>query len=450
MSGSVCSYDRLSCVDGEIKPLEHQRLVTKFLLQKNTKGVLVFHSLGSGKTLTSLISIKALLSKFPNKKVIVITPASLVSNYSQEMKKVKIDESESVKIQSYMTFINSFKPEFCKNTIFVVDEAHHFGRSGVTTNIIKRCAKNAFKVILLSATPIQNSIEEIVPLLYMITPKEVTEKQIKSSVREAIISGRFDLVKELKCKVSFYNKQDFQNFPTSSEHRVYLDMSSDYYSEYYKIQENYRDDLPEIFQNTKNLLVFFNGIRRSVNKLKVNSPKIEWVMKKILEGKKTLVYTNWKSAGIDILVEELKKNNIKHGVISGSINRKTKDYYVESYNSGKINVILITASGAEGLNLKNTRNIIILDSHWNKSRINQVIGRGIRYKSHSELPKSERHVDVWYPILKKPKKLLPGDKMPLSADLILHQISEIKEKVIMDFYNKLSKMSIENDPSCIE
>ena len=85
-----------------------------------------------------------------------------------------------------------------------------------------------------------------------------------------------------------------------------------------------------------------------------------------------------------------------------------KKKVVTDYNQGKIDVLLLSSSGGEGLDLKNTRQIHIMEPHWNIAKINQVIGRGIRYKSHESLPKSQRLVNVYYWISEPelPKKIL--------------------------------------------
>lgn len=62
---------------------------------------------------------------------------------------------------------------------------------------------------------------------------------------------------------------------------------------------------------------------------------------------------------------------------------------------GKIaSLLMITQSGAEGLNLRNVRFVYILEPFWNQVRIDQVIGRAIRKRSHLELPEDERNVQV--------------------------------------------------------
>jgi hypothetical protein len=80
-------------------------------------------------------------------------------------------------------------------------------------------------------------------------------------------------------------------------------------------------------------------------------------------------------------------------------------------------VFMITASGAEGISLFNTRQVHIMEPYWNNVRLQQVIGRAIRLCSHAELPWDDREVDVYTYLSvfsEKQKGELP--KMILSAD----------------------------------
>ena len=56
---------------------------------------------------------------------------------------------------------------------------------------------------------------------------------------------------------------------------------------------------------------------------------------------------------------------------------------------------MISSAGTEGINLRNVRQIHIMEPHWNEIRIDQTIGRGIRLCSHSDLSVSDRYVDVF-------------------------------------------------------
>jgi superfamily II DNA or RNA helicase len=449
------SCNNFSCLKlTSIPPLEHQKTVCKLLLsEKGNRGVIVFHSVGSGKTITSLLSAHCLLSKFPGKNAIVLTGTSLIDNYSKDLKKLKLSTEDRINVTSYGVFVNKIKANtdfVCKNTILIVDEAQNFGRAGVKSNALIGCASKAFKVILLSGTPVNNNPVEILNLIAMINGSK--PKYIKNDLVKALENQSGSLFKSLfGCKVSFYSTQDPTHFPTSKEHIITLTMPKEYYKEYYKIQEDIKQDLPDIFINTKNLTVFLNGARRAVNKTKEISPKIIWTIDKINEdiakNKKVLVYSSWKQAGINIIKEYLTANKISFSEVSGDLSKAKRKKYVDDYNSGQTKVIIITAAGAEGLDLKGTRSIIIVDPHWNEARTNQIIGRGIRYGSHSGLPKAQRHVDIYHLLLKKPILKYKADNVP-SADLILRKLSLHKSGEIMEFYKNLQKVSIENDKKC--
>ena len=60
-----------------------------------------------------------------------------------------------------------------------------------------------------------------------------------------------------------------------------------------------------------------------------------------------------------------------------------------------IKVFMITASGAEGINLKNTRYVHLVEPYWHMVRMEQVIGRARRICSHESLPPDLRTVQVW-------------------------------------------------------
>lgn len=60
-----------------------------------------------------------------------------------------------------------------------------------------------------------------------------------------------------------------------------------------------------------------------------------------------------------------------------------------------IKLLMITAAGAEGINLKNTRYVHIVEPYWHMVRLEQVIGRARRLKSHMELPEELRTVEAF-------------------------------------------------------
>ena len=60
-----------------------------------------------------------------------------------------------------------------------------------------------------------------------------------------------------------------------------------------------------------------------------------------------------------------------------------------------IRLFMITASGSEGINLKNTRFVHIIEPYWNLTRVEQIIGRASRICSHASLLEEFRTVKVY-------------------------------------------------------
>ena len=111
-------------------------------------------------------------------------------------------------------------------------------------------------------------------------------------------------------------------------------------------------------------------------------------------------------------------------------------------NMGEIiKVLMITSSGSEGINLRNTRYVHIMEPYWHPVRTEQVIGRARRICSHKNLPRELQTVEVFVYLMifsadqlksddaieLKRKDLSKGEpKVPVTSDQLLYEISEIK------------------------
>ena len=60
-----------------------------------------------------------------------------------------------------------------------------------------------------------------------------------------------------------------------------------------------------------------------------------------------------------------------------------------------IKVFMITSSGSEGINLRNTRYVHLTDPYWHPVRSEQIIGRARRICSHKDLPPALQSVEVF-------------------------------------------------------
>lgn len=105
-----------------------------------------------------------------------------------------------------------------------------------------------------------------------------------------------------------------------------------------------------------------------------------------------------------------------------------------------IKVVLISRSGSEGLDFKCIRQVHILDSWYNMSRVEQIIGRGVRNLSHCALPFEERNVEIYLHATVLQTK--PDEE---AVDLYLYRFAEKKAIRI----GKVTRLLKENSADCI-
>ena len=99
------------------------------------------------------------------------------------------------------------------------------------------------------------------------------------------------------------------------------------------------------------------------------------------------------------------------------------------------------------MDLKGTRSIHITEPHWNEARIKQVIGRGVRYKSHAHLPKAEQHVAVhtYHSVVPRGflqrvlHKSVGANARSTSTDQYLKHLAVQKQKLVDQFNSVLQE-----------
>ena len=106
----------------------------------------------------------------------------------------------------------------------------------------------------------------------------------------------------------------------------------------------------------------------------------------------------------------------------------------KKYTHGEVCACIgITSAGAEGLSLRNVRQVHIMEPYWNMIRIEQVKGRAVRICSHMDLPVAERKVDIftYVTVFSDTQKTTPYHeggipKMILTSDTVLPTPEEVK------------------------
>ena len=86
---------------------EYQRYVYNYMINTDSRGILLFHSVGTGKTITS-ISIAEEFRKL-NKEIIIISSKSLQANYKKEIETYNKKLNENITEEELINIINNYK-----------------------------------------------------------------------------------------------------------------------------------------------------------------------------------------------------------------------------------------------------------------------------------------------------------------------------------------------------
>lgn len=465
---------------------DHQIKVVEHLLHH--RGLLAIHDVGTGKTLTAVTAMRCVISKFPNiNKIIVISPVSLIENFEKEMIKFGLNPNKEpykskVRLYSYDAFHNKYQDrrmDVCENSFLIVDEAHNLRnpvnitatkKQGVKTATIIKCATKAAKVLLLTATPMKNRPSDLINLIDIVDGKSYSEgptvKYFDNVIMDPENKKQFD--RFFACKISYVKKsKDDPDYPRRiNKPIVRLTMDEDYYDRYFDIQSKKKKEfIRQLYGRTENLSLFYSALRQASLSLDgEDSPKVQWAWKLIkseMEAAereknrpkdqrtthKIVLYSTWKKSGLWVIKKLLDEAGIPYGMITGEQTAAQRKFYKDEYNKGKIKILLISRAGGEGLDLTETRHIILLDPNWNEGDDEQIIGRGIRYHSHAKLPPSERYVNIWRVFMVKPSRLQTDDidpRMKKSVDEILYNMGQDKQREINYMLSQLKSLSIEH------
>jgi len=165
----------------------------------------------------------------------------------------------------------------------------------------------------------------------------------------------------------------------------------------------------------------------------INIPEVE-------EGKPTYaLYTGTETVEEKEIVRKIY--NGEWDDIPDSIANVLKRKYANNNMGEVIKIFMITSSGSEGINLRNTRYVHLMDPYWHPVRSEQVIGRARRICSHKDLPLALQTVEVFVYLMTFSEEQLRSDeaielkrkdlsksvpKTPQTSDQYLFEISEIK------------------------
>ena len=271
------------------------------------------------------------------------------------------------------------------------------------------------------------------------------------------IEKKQNLIKENKNALEYLKA--IRNYINS-----FIEYVRDIFREDKKINYSIVDDVKNFLNIFKGDFDTFYKDKKKSNLFKILykcSPKFIRIIFNILKIKGTvMIYSNYvETEGLQLLKvylnlfgfvsyddKEKSKDDDKdtfrycefHGGIDKNIRKINKQIFNESENKygKKIKIMMISPAGAEGINLNNVRQVHILEPYWNEVRIEQVIGRALRFCQHKDLPMEERKVDVFR------YKMVRNNGI-ITSDENLEMISRKKNNLLLSFIEAVKEVAVD-------
>ena len=204
------------------------------------------------------------------------------------------------------------------------------------------------------------------------------------------------------------------------------------------------------------LILEANGYTEFKIKKDISTDKWEIIENEDAAGKPRFVlYTGTETADEKEIIRNIY--NSAWNLVPPEIVDKIKEKSSNNFYGEIIKLFLITSSGAEGINLKNTRFVHIVEPYWHNVRIDQVIGRARRICSHEDLPEELRTVQVflYLSVFTEKQKTDKNsieimihdvskiDKTSITTDQSLYEIAQIKDNINQKILKSIKETSID-------
>lgn len=425
--------------ENKIQILDHQTKTALQVMNNFAHRALLADEVGLGKTIEAGIIMKEFIMRKMTDKILILTPANLKFQWQQELKEkfnedfTIADNPDDYEGSRIIASIDTAKTPKHKNAVtvqawdlIIVDEAHKL-KNNQTLNYKLVKALHSDRILMLTATPLQNNLFELWALLDLLHPGYMGTRH---SFKEKYVADKQGLKiknkEELNLKLSKIMIRNlrkdagirFAERNVKSHYIKFSDNEMDFYSKivgfikkrYVKIsktdKEMTKDELKDMAKSQKGLLTFklimltrqiTSSLRAGTNALKrfeetiedekekrefstiIDAPvsedsKMAYLMDLVKKTKdKTIIFTSF----IDTqkaIAAELAIAGIDSALFNGQMNPEDKQAALQDFKMNK-QIMVCTDAGSEGINLQFANTIVNYDLPWNPMRIEQRIGR---------------------------------------------------------------------------
>ena len=434
------SYDHLICLPAlhNVRSLWYQEETARKVMKTFRGRAILADEVGLGKTVEACIVLKEYILRGLVRSALILVPSSLVDQWQEELRN-KLDLSvwssndplfrddpkrfwqEPFVLVSLQTARSKGHFDTVTGRVYdmvIVDEAHHLkNRSTQNWKLVNRLQKTF--LLLLTATPVQNNLEELYNLVTLLKPGHLktrsafmqefvsrgnpTDPQNREKLRELLqevmvrntrsvthlnLPPRFAStirVTPSAAETLFYEKVSEFVTQASVESsgiarltlRKLLEAAGSSHAAALRMLEHMRaGQNPEYAAQARELVETGIAVSRS--------GKASQVLDMLRASQeKTLVFVNYR-ATLEYLEQACRRQGIPHAVYRGGMTPAQKQKSIDAFRDG-CRVLLSTDTGGEGHNMQFCHTIINYDLPWNPMRIEQRIGRIHRIGQEKEV-----------------------------------------------------------------
>src|SRR3989441_481103 len=445
---------RISLVDGFDRLLawpslrglaryEHQeRAVFRILREMHGRGILA-DEVGLGKTIEAGLVLKEYVIRGLVRRALILTPAALTGQWREEMgEKFSLPFAVLHSVRDWdrrpllIASMDTAKREPHRRAaqsrswdLVIVDEAHRLkNRLSLNWRLDARLSKKY--MLLLTATPVQNDMDELFNLVSLLTPGQlhtydrfleryVASRDRRVPMRVSELRGRLrDVMVRNRRGIAFTlpprRVHSLAVRLSPAERRLYDDVTDFVRDAYWSASGR----LPWTARLTLIVLQREIGsstfaVAETLRRL-TQSPLFRWDERERLEelrqdaaaitsnvkagrlreflksvDEKVLIFTQYLRT-LQYLQGVLEADGHRVAAYHGGLSPAAKDAAVRAFR-GDADIFLSSEAGGEGRNLQFSRTVVNYDLPWNPLRIEQRIGRVHRLGQEREV----HVVNVW-------------------------------------------------------
>lgn len=418
LAGAFDTFLALEQLQG-FTPFPHQIDTAARVIRELHGRAILADEVGLGKTIEAGLVMKEYQLRGMARKMLVLVPASLVLQWTRELnEKFRIGAFAQRNEWSFahhdvvVASLDTAKREPNRTAVLdiewdlvIVDEAHKLKNSRTRNWQMVNQIPNKY-MLLLTATPMQNELKELHTLITLLKPGALGNTQDFASQH---MDGR----RTPKDPVALRSELDhvmIRNRRTDGgavlpnrhvtavplelsreERELYDAVQTFLRSEYSHRKETKASMLPlitlqrEICSSPYAAMITLERMQKRAKRPEIDRlmtmaeqvktyTKVDQVLRMLAQiPDKCIIFTEYRATQ-DFLLYRLKQQGVSAVPFRGGFGRGKKDWMKDLF-ARKMQVLVATESGGEGINLQFCHHMINFDLPWNPMRLEQRIGR---------------------------------------------------------------------------